>query len=352
MSRRRMEVNLHDAHLGLWQKDPNDPTLKSEIFDGLLRHLKRRGFKITADPDVAKRFRILSPRHRIAARGDMRAEIQVNGCCVQIDWWSEAAPEDNPNGRKYDFGRLKRMPYLDRLRFELEIRHILAWLSERAELADKPKGRVDVRPGINRGEVSAAEYIRLEYATCWHTDKELGRPKASDSNRRSKDGSLIDQGARVWFIDRKGRVNAGTAFYSLNDRWMIATSAHTIEWASGFEIYARCPTDLRTKRNERARRKRLEGELAKAITRMNFPRAEVLRKILFGNELTYGIWATDNNAYYRSNYSGYTTDRIAAGRYTWDEAAKEVRCAPSELRLVLPDGRHLKAHELDRPRVA
>ncbi|MGU3387212.1 hypothetical protein ACLBYG_22070 [Methylobacterium sp. D53M] len=347
-------MNLHDAHLGLWQKDPNDPTLRTEIYEGLLGHLKRRGFKITAVPRVAKHHRCISPLYRLAARGDLRAEIHVSGCCVQLDWWSEAAPEDNKNGRKYDYRRRERMPYLDGLRFELELRHLLKWLAERADVAMRAPHRQDFRCGRGRGELPAAEYIQARYATDWHTDKEIGRPRSQDYDRKSGDGdgSLVEHGARVWFRDRKGRIGAGIAHSDGGSRWMIVTGPYSITWASSFEIYTRCPPDLRRKRNERERRKRLEGELAKAITRMDFLRAETLRKILFGAELTYGIWAVDKEAFYRSDYAGYTTDRISAGRYTWDEAAAEVKRVPHELRLVLPDGRHLKAGELSMARAA
>lgn len=353
-ARRRLEINLHDAHVGLWQDNAHDPTFKAEIFDGVLRHLRRRGFEITAVPRIAKHHRCISPNYRLAARGDLRAEIHVSGRVVEFEWWSECAPSENANGPRYGFGRRKRMPYLDGLRFELELRHLLAWLSERADVTPREARRGDVQCGHGRGQVSAAKYIQNLYDTDWHTDKQLGRPKAQDYERRSAegDGSLVEHGARVWFRGPKGRILTGIAHSVGSSRWVIATSTRTVSWANSFEIFTRCPPDLRRKRNERERRKRLEGELAKAITRMDFLRAETLRKILFGAELTYGIWATDKKAYYRPDYSGYTNDRIAAGRYTWDEAAAEVRRVPNELRLILPNGRELAAHELDTAKAA
>ncbi|KOX55111.1 hypothetical protein ADL19_13500 [Streptomyces purpurogeneiscleroticus] len=351
---RKIEVNLHDTHIGLWQADADDPTLKAEIFDGILRLLKRRGFKITADPRVAKHHRCISPSYRLAARGDMRAEIRVSGRVVELKWWSERSPSENRNGPRYGFDQRKRMPYLDGLRFELERRRILAWLSERADVVPRQARQQDFRCGRGRGELSAADYIQARYATDWHTDKQLGRPRSQDYDRKSGDGdgSLVEHGARVWFRDRKGRIGTGIAHSDGGSRWMIVTGSYSITWASSFEIYTRCPLDLRRKRNERERRKRLEGEMAKAIARMNFLRAETLRKILFGAELTYGIWAVDKEAFYCPNYAGYITDRISAGRYTWDEAAAEVERVPHELRLVLPDGRHLKAGELSMARAA
>ena len=36
MTRRHFTVNMHDMHVGLWQEDPADPTLRSEIYGGLI----------------------------------------------------------------------------------------------------------------------------------------------------------------------------------------------------------------------------------------------------------------------------------------------------------------------------
>lgn len=101
------------------------------------------------------------------------------------------------------------------------------------------------------------------------------------------------------------------------------------------------PVDLRTKHNERARRNRLEAELQIAVKRMDYQRAHVLKTIIFGTEQTYMIWARDKQAYYRSQYAGYSSDTAGAGRYTRAEAEAECRRVPHELEMVCPDGTHV-----------
>lgn len=345
---RKLDINLHDTHIGIWQDDANDPTFRAEIFGPLIRAMRDRGWTIGADPTV--RYASLRPNYRLGKRGDLRAELRCSGRVVEIKLWSEAARQDNRNGRRYDFDKRERAPYLDRLRFDLETRRILAWLGQRAALTVKSPPRAGK---IAPGAMTAMEFIAQDYRESWHADKALGRPVAKyDYNRTSRDGEQIEHGQKIWFTDRKGRICCGTAYYNINNMWWIVSGEWSLSNKSTGEIYTRQPADLRTKLNTRARRGRLEAELAVAIRAMNFRRAETLRQVLFGRELTYGIWAKDHDAFYRPNYSGYTTDTLSAGRYTWDEAADAVRRCPEDLRLVLPSGEHLSAAEFATARAA
>lgn len=345
---RKLDINLHDTSIGIWQDDANDPTFRAEIFGPLIRSMRDRGWTIGAGPTV--HYAILRPTHRLGKRGNLRAELRCSGRAVEVKFWSEAAPSENRNGPRYGFDHRKNAPYLDRLRFDLETCRILAWLGDRAEITLKRPPRAGT---VAPGAMSAMDFIAENYRTSWHADKELGRPVAKcDSNRISCDGETIQHGHTVWFADQKGRIRCGTAYYNINNMWWIVSGEWSLSNKATHEIYTRQPVDLRKKLNERRRRGRLEAELALAIRSMKFLRAETLRKILFGRELTYGIWAKDHGAFYRSNYSGYTTDSIAAGRYTWDEAADEVRRCPDGLRLVTPDGSHLSASDLGMARAA
>lgn len=341
-TRAPLDVNIHDTSIGIWQDDARDPTFQPDIYGGLVRLLRDRGWCVREDPDIRRRWPSLSETHRLAARGTLRASIEVSGRVVKVEFWGTTWPIDNRHGRRFDFDKRRRLTFLDRLRIDLETAKILAWLSERAPLTTK--NRNDGSIGLGRGKVTAEDYIAREYAECWHTDKALGRPVCESYNARSADRKTIEHGAPVWFVDRKGRIGRGVAHYRLNNQWMILVNRLDVRYVSAFEVFVDQPPDLRRKRNERARRSRLEGELATAIRAMDFLRADRLKRILFGAETLYGIWSRKHGAFYRPNYSGYTTDAISAGRYTWGEAAGEVARVPHLLSLVMPDGRHV-THE-------
>lgn len=326
-------IRIHDAHLGIWQDDANDPSFREEIYKPLLKEMARRGWKLRADPHTLKHYRILSPLRRIASRGDLRAQVNLTGRALQIEFWAETWPIANPNGRRHDFNKLQRMTYLDRLRLHLERSRILTWLRSIAPVT------VDEREPPN---LTPMQRIERDYTESWHTDKALGRPRCTqDYNRRSGDGGMVEHGNTVWFANRSGRICRGAAYYRLNSMWWVVAGGELLNLSCG-EILCSPPADLRSKSNERQRRARLEAELAKAVHRMDFHRAAILKAILFGDQPTFLIWARDKSAYYRAGWAGYTPDSIDAGRYTRTEAEREVRRVPHELEAIGSNGERIR----------
>lgn len=337
---RVLSINITDTHIGIWQDDANDPTFRTDVYLALLGQLRRRGWSISADPHILRHYRSLSKNTRLAQRGDMRAEIQLTGRVVKLEFWATTWPLDNRNGPRYNFRKLERMNYLDRLRFALEVRRVIGWLEQIAAVTVKD-GNAQ-RPG--RGRVTALEAIETDYASSWHRDKDLGRPVPGPyaRNYTSAEGEAIKQGSTVWFAQRDGRINRGAAYYNLNNMWWVVFGRYARTNLGAHELYCQPPTNLRVKRNDRVRRGRLEQELATATRRMDFKRAETLKSILFGDQAPWMIWARDHDAYYRANYAGYTTDTISAGRYTHDEALREVKRCPEDLEAHGPNGERLR----------
>ena len=332
--RQVIKVRIYDAFLGIWQDDPRDNSYRSEVYGPLIRLLRNRGWKIGADPKVKKHYACLSPDHRLCSRGTLRASIELAGRSIEVQFWSETAKLDNRNGKRYDFNKMQRMSYLDRLRIVIERRHIVRWLETIAPIS------IDEDP---YKPLLAMDKIAKDYAESCHSDKDLGRPVCECSyNAKSADGKQVEHGATVWFAGYDGRMRRGTAYYNINSMWWVVCDKWTRLNLSCHQIFCDKPADLRTKRNERLRRARLERELATAISKMNFQRAETIKQILFGNEEIWLIYARDKQAYYGSNYCGYTSDRITAGKYSRVEAEKEARRVPHELEARGPNGESLR----------
>lgn len=337
---RALSLNITDTHFGIWQDNPDDPTFRTQIYGGLIRQLRDRGWTVGRDPEIHRRFRTLSPSHRLAKRGDLRAEIELSGRVVKIEFWAKTWPLDNPNGHRHDFRKRDRLSFIDRLRVDLEFKRIEAWLRGFCEVKVEDR---NAEAKIGPGALTALQWIENEYAASWHRDKDLGRPKPMNhGDDRAKDGTQIVHGATVWFADPKGRIGRGTAYYRLGGMWTVVVGRYGRNILASHEILTSLPTDLRRKRNEHARRARLERELERAIRASRFERAALLKRILFGEDQTFMIWARDHRAYYRANYSGYASDSLSAGRYTRDEAERECRRVPHELEMVDANGVHTR----------
>lgn len=330
-------VRVFDTSFGIWQDNANDPSFRSEVFGPLLRILRDLGWSVRENPEVKKHYTSLSPNCRLASNGTLRATIELSGRVIEIGIWATSWPIENRAGRRYDFNKLKRMQYLERLRVQALHTKLIAWL--------ETLGPVSVASTPLKRE-TALEAIQRSYAECWHTNKELGRPVCEIANNAtSKDGQRIQHGSVVWFADRNGRILRGTAYYHINSMWWVVCAKYDRRNLSCKELYCTVPENLRAKHNDRKRRARLEIELTKAIRGMNFKRAEVLKRILFGQEETYLIWSRKKGAYYRSNCEGYSSDSASAGRYTREEAEAEVRRVPHHLEAIGANGERIRFEE-------
>ncbi|WEK05726.1 MAG: hypothetical protein P0Y65_05585 [Candidatus Devosia phytovorans] len=337
---RSVKVNINDSSVGIWQDCADDPTFRSEIFQPLLRQLKRRGWQVSVDADIKSRYPSLSKNNRIVTRGDLVGSVELTGRVIKVEVWATTWPIDNRNGPRYDFRKLSRMAYLDRLRVLLEHRRIVEWLRGRTDVTVK-----DLNAGrVCRGASTALKFIHDGYDESWHRDKIAGRPLPGPyvRNFTSADGLSIEHGSTVWFAHTDGRIHRGTAYYNLNNMWWVVCGPYVLRNLGAHELFCNAPANLRAKHNQRQRRLKLEAELSSAVRRMDFVRADQLKRILFGNAAPWMIYARDHNAYYRANYSGYTTDTISAGRYTRDEAEKEARRVPHELEIHGPDAERIR----------
>ena len=329
---RKIVLRIHDAHLSLWQDDPNDESFRTDVFIGLLKRLGQGGWAVGPDAEIVKHYNVLKQYNRRASKGELEAQIQISGRVVKLELWADNYDGGNRNGNRHGYDKRQHMPYLTNLRVELEFRRVVAWARERFAVTLSPE---KLRPP----QISAADHIAADYADSCHKDKALGRPVASPGNSRSGDGGMIEHGARVWYIGRDRRIRRGHAFTHINNMWWVIEAKDAVRNLSSHEIFVSQPAELRRKRNERDRRSRLEAELARATRLMDFERAATLRRILFGKEAPLLIWSNKNNAYYRSCFAGYTTDPIESGKYEEAEALREVARVSHILVAKTLDGR-------------
>lgn len=311
---------------------------KREVFARILQTLNRLGWACSmpeiSEHDVkhygGKVARWSAESKRLCQKGELYADLDVSGRCIGLNFFQSVNAPDRPDhGGRYQSDKEKHMPYVMRLEMERARRRIREYLlNVFTGYGFKPS---DPKIGVNGA--TALEYAKHSQRSSGHYVERLGRASFnSPDNGFTRDGIAIEDGAKVYAITSDGRVVHGAAYYSLNGRWMVVTGTHGIEWADHRELYAACPGDPRVKRNAWQRRKRLEGELAKAIKAMKFERAAVLRDILFpGKPALFAIWNSQHNVYHRAGKCGYTSDLSEAGKFTADEV-RGWNVAPNEVR--------------------
>lgn len=310
---------------------------KREVFARILQTLNRLGWACSM-PEISEHdvkhyggnvARWSAESKRLCRKGDLYADLGVSGRCIGLEFFQSVNAPDRPDhGGRYQGDKEKHMPYVMRLEMERARRRIRDYLLN--VLTDYEFMPSAPKLGINGA--TAIEVAAHARRTSCHYVKALDRANISNKEQGfSADGVALESGSKVFAFDSAGRVICGTAFYSLNGNWQIVTGRYGLTYAWHTGVYAECPGDPRVKRNSDQRRRRLEGELAKAIKEMNFERAAVLRDILFpGRPALFAIWNAQHSLYHRAGTRGYTSDLSEAGKFTADEV-RGWDCAPNKV---------------------
>lgn len=332
-------ISFHDASLSIWEdsmpginvpnaykvRDAWELLFKRQVFARVVQTLNRLGWTVTMpaikEHDVkhygGQVARWSAERRRECFKGDLKGELEISGRTIKFEMWQDVTPSENPNGGKYDFDKLERMPYVLRLEVERTRRRIRDYLcnvfTDYTMSTRRPSKRI---PGETAIESISRSWAENERSTPdkWEA---YARKKAVEDvyNNKARDGVVIQHGQKVYTTDFKGRWLVGQA-YADGGMWYVVTGPYTYERKSSNEISTTPPPDLRVKNNKRRAREKLERELQKAVAAMDFKRAAVLKGILFPEGPLYAIWSKKNESYFAIMYCGYRSSLADAGKYT------------------------------------
>ncbi|WP_376956452.1 hypothetical protein ABNQ39_00335 (plasmid) [Azospirillum sp. A26] len=323
------QFRIHDTILSVsWKKPTRGFDLgrdQWEPFNRLCDALTAAGFVVGSDPRIDAHHACLSKYHRYGRRGDLEvcAEVYATGC--KFEFFQNVVIE-NRNGGRYDFDKLQKMPYLIRKAWELSRRRLsavlMSWGYEERKSVESPNpdpladfndrwdGEYEKKRGVHR-------FKRREDG--WPDDSEIYASKQGvDAN-----GARIEIGSIRYTRDRKGYLRRGRMYPNMNNMWgmVYGPGKNDCTWRHAREFFLCDPREVPRKVSP-YRRKRLEAELSRAVSAMDFRRAEVLKRILFGEQPQYRIWSERKDAWYAPESCGYRSDKVDAGLYTEDEARR------------------------------
>ncbi len=324
-------VVFSDASLHVWEEPEArvdsdwGRDFKRFVFKRMVQQLNRMGFNLRLCTHI-----FTGNDSRYGEKNGLRLDLRLCGRHIELNFFQNVnAPERPDHGGRYQHDKEQQMPYLMRIRMERTRRRLRAYLCNVFAGYKFQSKRNDGRSS-KRGpsDLTGMEWIKGCWESSCHYKGDWEHELATDEytrnhNRKTASGTQLNQGDRVYFFDHKARVQTGTAYYNINNMWWVLTGKYDVRNEASFNLYTSLPDNFRDKRNERLRRSRLESELAKAIKAMDFQRAETLKSLLWteSDEL-YLVWHKDHEAYHCTNWSGYTTDAIEAGKFTKDEITR------------------------------
>lgn len=267
-------VDVYDTTVSVWETVVDVKGLRGRVFLPLLRELRRRGWIVTHNPTITKNYPSLSKGHRLAWKGDLCASLELSGRHLEVLIWQERHGVTHVHGGRYEFNKIGLMPPALARRCRLEQAAVV-------EACVRFTG-YPVRDRRHDSKATAEARINADIQASGHFDPTLGHARwHAEHDRRSADGVLLEHGqGPIWFADAKGRILRGQAFYSLNNMWWIKVGPRETTVRACHEIYATQPPDLRRRRNDGLRQRRLLGELRDAIERLDFQRAALLTRLL------------------------------------------------------------------------
>ena len=322
---REGRVSFGDASISIWEEYEGrgseeraawERKFRRQVFKRVIQQLNRLGW-LVYEWDDAEQYRVIANNHRSCRKGDLHGLLDLSGRTLKFEMWQSVANITREDGNgKYEFDKESKMPYLLRLEMERTRRRLRDYLCNVFEGYEFSEGGT-LRIQCGPGGLTAEEWVSMRIRETGHFNEALGHAAIHGGSDKSADGKTLHHGMKgVYTTDRKGRVITGTAYFDLNMNWWIVSGRYGLQISTNWEIWVDNPGELRQKRNERNRRGRLEAELSKAIQQMNFQRAEVIKRILFGDEPLFHLVSKKDGLYWRPNYSGYTSDRTDAGKYT------------------------------------
>jgi hypothetical protein len=315
-----MTVGLHDGKIAINLKDVDEALLK-KVLTSVCSKLRKLGWLIAVpytrkyDPQHGKAFnKSWAERFRVGSKNGLEFEGWICGRSLGLEFWENINDhtKENSNGGRYIFNREAVMPQLALMRLRacksiiskhLE-KHFGATLGESCSLIiPKPKLVMDL--------------INADNKKCWHYKPELGRRDwNSDSNRKSGEGQLLEEGMRVYCRDYSGRWVTGVTRYNINNMWWVVTGRYDRLNVASWSIYQVAPADPR-ETGSKKRRLKLENLMAKSVKNLDFTKAQIFKDLLFGNQALFHIKKGDY--FYRPGACGYTNNQIEAGKYTKEE---------------------------------
>lgn len=333
-------VSFGDASLSIWEEGLRaardigaacawERQFKREVFARIIQTLNRLGWTCVVPEDYVKQYGLSFARNRREChKGDLKGWLEICGRTVKFETWQGVNTPTRPDhGGRYESNKEACMPYVLRLEMERTRRRIRDYLlAVFTGYTFNPKRMSWTRRPL---EQTAAQRIADSYAESSHFRGDMAAYLARNGydllpsyNCTSLDGERIQHGDRVWFRHHSGRVFEGTAFYNINNMWWVVTGRYDLHNVGTHDIWTRCPTNPRVKRNERERRRRLENLMAEATKGMQFERAALFRDLLFQPGQQLYVIRGPQDTYWAPGSCGYRNDIVHAGRYTLDEARR------------------------------
>ncbi len=226
-------IDTNGTFIGIRAPEKENHAALQAVFD----LLKGRGWTIQTDQEVLERYPILADDHFEGQKGDLKFKAEQHPALSELEFYQDINTE-NRNGGRYDFNKLKMMPYLIRCQFLTELKYIKNLLAG--------LGYADHSAPVLK---TAEDKVKYAFVRSWHHPqmsmefnlKDLDGQTSESYNSTDMDGKTIGNGDVKYFRDHKGRLMRGTAYHNINNMWWVLINKYWYRNLAAFELFDLTP---------------------------------------------------------------------------------------------------------------
>lgn len=241
-----------------------------EFYDEIRMFMMNSGWTFHQDPRVKKHYRSIANNHHRGKRNDVHFISSCSGRHIEVKFFEDVARE-NQYGGQYTNDKLKKMPYLRRLRTIVAIRQLRDFL-----LANGYTETSKVYPA--EGYASVMQH-RAELED--FQGKDFYARERQAYNCTDADKIEMHDGDVRYFWHWRGYIQRGVVYRNINNMWWVVTGPYSYHNAANFELFTWNPAMGRRRKLSPEKIRKIIGEkLAKAIEQQKFERAIILRDLI------------------------------------------------------------------------
>lgn len=260
--------NIYDGTIGIWRVNVNDEV--RETYDEIRMMMMNDGWTFHQDPKIKKHYPSIADTHHAGRKQDVHFLSSITGRHIEFKFYEDVI-RDNQYGGQYTHNKLKSMPYLLRLKVQVAINDIVAYL--------RPLGYTDNSRNYPEDGLAAIMKHRAELEE--FQGKDFYRRERSSYNCTDANGVEMFDGDVRYFWTYTGRIQRGIVYRNINNMWWVHTGPFSYSNQANFSLFTwKACMGSRRKFTDVGIEKKLREQLDAAIKSENFERAIVLRNLL------------------------------------------------------------------------
>ena len=259
---------IYDGTIGIWREHVDERV--RETYDEIRMMMMNDGWSFHQDPEIKKRYKLISDDHHAGHKRGICFLSSINGRHIEFKFY-EPVIRDNPNGGQYTYAKMKKMPYLLRLKVQVALNKIVAYLAA--------NGYVDHSKTYPEDGLAAIMKHRQEL--CDFKGKDFYQRERQSYNVIDADGKEMFDGDVRYFWTYSGSLHRGVVYRNINNMWWVHTGPYSYQNIANFKLFTWTPAMGRRRRLQPDQvEQRLNDELGKAVKQQKFERAIVLRDLI------------------------------------------------------------------------